>query len=94
MLPTLALIRAGRTVDYVVGFQELGGADDFPTPVLEARLLVRDSCRSTGVLGVFKGFSRVPKGLSGCRRVYQGWPRCFKGLRSDQTAHHSIDHVL
>ena len=42
MLPTLALIRSGSTVDYVVGFQDLGGVDDFPTSVLEARLLVRD----------------------------------------------------
>lgn len=42
MLPTLALIRSGKTVDYVVGFQDLGGVDDFPTSVLEARLLVRD----------------------------------------------------
>jgi hypothetical protein len=39
MLPTLALIRSGKTVDYVVGFQDLGGVDDFPTSVLEARLL-------------------------------------------------------
>jgi thioredoxin-like negative regulator of GroEL len=52
MLPTLALIRSGKTVDYVVGFQDLGGVDDFPTSVLEARLLVRDYnplSRSSGV---------------------------------------------
>ena len=37
MLPTLALVRLGKTVDYVVGFADLGGADDFPTSALAAR---------------------------------------------------------
>ncbi len=31
MLPTLALIRKEKTVDYVVGFDDLGGKDDFTT---------------------------------------------------------------
>ena len=51
MLPTLALIRSGKTVDYVVGFQDLGGVDDFPTSVLEARLLVRDCQPLSGIPG-------------------------------------------
>ena len=34
MLPTLALIRKEQTVDYVVGFDDLGGKDDFTTEVL------------------------------------------------------------
>ncbi|CAD7698430.1 unnamed protein product [Ostreobium quekettii] len=38
MLPTLALIKNGKTVDYVVGFDELGGTDSFPTQVLADRL--------------------------------------------------------
>ena len=29
MLPTLALIKMEKTVDYVVGFDELGGTDGF-----------------------------------------------------------------
>jgi len=33
MLPTLALIRQENTVDYVVGFEDLGGKDDFTTEV-------------------------------------------------------------
>ena len=37
MLPTLALVKLGKTVDYVVGFADLGGADDFPTSALAAR---------------------------------------------------------
>jgi hypothetical protein len=31
MLPTLALIRGEKVVDYVVGFDDLGGKDDFTT---------------------------------------------------------------
>lgn len=38
MLPTLALIRNEKTEDYIVGFNELGGKDDFETCALEARL--------------------------------------------------------
>lgn len=33
MLPTLALVKQEKTTDYVVGFDELGGRDDFPTEV-------------------------------------------------------------
>ena len=33
MLPTLALIRQEKTVDYVVGFDDLGSKDDFTTEV-------------------------------------------------------------
>eukprot|EP00884_Botryococcus_braunii_P013365 jgi/Botrbrau1/22029/Bobra.0024s0043.1 len=39
MLPTLALIKHEKTTDYVVGFDELGGRDDFQTELLEARLI-------------------------------------------------------
>lgn len=38
VLPTLALILDGKTKDYVVGFNDLGGTDDFPTEMLEWRL--------------------------------------------------------
>ena len=38
MLPTLALIKLEKTVDYVVGLDDLGGKDDFPTAVLAGRL--------------------------------------------------------
>lgn len=36
MLPTLALICQEKTVDYVVGFDDLGGKDDFTTEVSPA----------------------------------------------------------
>mmetsp|Transcript_22683 Transcript_22683/g.35498 ORF Transcript_22683/g.35498 Transcript_22683/m.35498 type:complete len:231 (+) Transcript_22683:283-975(+) len=38
VLPTIALVRQGKTVDYIVGFDDLGGQDDFQTPVLEWRI--------------------------------------------------------
>jgi len=38
MLPTLACVKKEKTVDYVVGFDELGGSDDFSTHTLAARL--------------------------------------------------------
>ena len=38
VLPTLCLIREGKTIDYVVGFDDLGGHDIFPTEILEWRI--------------------------------------------------------
>eukprot|EP00218_Dolichomastix_sp_CCMP3274_P007775 CAMPEP_0170139930 /NCGR_PEP_ID=MMETSP0033_2-20121228/6001_1 /TAXON_ID=195969 /ORGANISM="Dolichomastix tenuilepis, Strain CCMP3274" /LENGTH=222 /DNA_ID=CAMNT_0010376089 /DNA_START=56 /DNA_END=724 /DNA_ORIENTATION=- len=38
MLPTLALVKSEKTVDYVVGLDELGGTDDFSTETLRLRL--------------------------------------------------------
>mmetsp|Transcript_29901 Transcript_29901/g.70996 ORF Transcript_29901/g.70996 Transcript_29901/m.70996 type:complete len:230 (+) Transcript_29901:106-795(+) len=38
VLPTIALVHKGHTQDYIVGFDDLGGQDDFPTPVLEWRI--------------------------------------------------------
>ncbi|PON90612.1 Thioredoxin domain-containing protein [Trema orientale] len=38
VLPTLALIKNAKVDDYVVGFDELGGKDEFSTEELEERL--------------------------------------------------------
>ncbi|KAM7252101.1 hypothetical protein ACFE04_023984 [Oxalis oulophora] len=38
VLPTLALIKNAKVEDYVVGFDQLGGTDDFSTEDLEERL--------------------------------------------------------
>ena len=38
MLPTVVLFKDGIAIDRVVGFDELGGADDFKTEALEKRL--------------------------------------------------------
>lgn len=38
VLPTLALIKNAKVDDYVVGFDQLGGSDDFSTETLEERI--------------------------------------------------------
>ncbi|KAJ0514213.1 putative Thioredoxin-like superfamily [Helianthus annuus] len=38
VLPTIALIKNAKVDDYVVGFNELGGTDEFSTEELEERL--------------------------------------------------------
>lgn len=40
MLPTLAIIMKEVAADYVVGFDELGGTEDFSTETLAARLVM------------------------------------------------------
>eukprot|EP01025_Chloroclados_australasicus_P067537 TRINITY_DN9344_c0_g1_i1.p2 TRINITY_DN9344_c0_g1~~TRINITY_DN9344_c0_g1_i1.p2 ORF type:complete len:218 (+),score=27.70 TRINITY_DN9344_c0_g1_i1:138-791(+) len=42
MLPTLALVKNEKVVEYVVGFDELGGRDDFKTETLAGRLAAAD----------------------------------------------------
>ncbi|KAL3878778.1 hypothetical protein ACJMK2_031108 [Sinanodonta woodiana] len=38
VIPTLCLCKDGKTTDYIVGFDDLGGTDEFPTEMLEWRL--------------------------------------------------------
>lgn len=38
VIPTLALVKDGKTRDYVVGFTDLGNTDEFTTETLEWRL--------------------------------------------------------
>jgi len=38
VLPTICIAKEGKTQDYIVGFDELGGVDDFPTEMMEWRL--------------------------------------------------------
>jgi hypothetical protein len=52
MLPTLALISDGKVVDYVVGFDDLGGSDDFPTEHL--RCLLANKSMLTYEVGRYK----------------------------------------
>ncbi|XP_033096574.1 thioredoxin domain-containing protein 9-like [Anneissia japonica] len=49
-LPTIAIIKDGKTTDYIVGFQDLGGRDDFPTEMLEWRLGCADIINYSGNL--------------------------------------------
>jgi len=38
VLPTITLCMKGKVLDHIVGFDDLGGMDDFETPVLEWRI--------------------------------------------------------
>ncbi|XP_064637160.1 thioredoxin domain-containing protein 9-like [Lineus longissimus] len=38
VLPTICIAKDGKTVDYIVGFDDMGGRDDFPTEMLEWRI--------------------------------------------------------
>ncbi|NWR40975.1 TXND9 protein, partial [Regulus satrapa] len=50
VIPTLALIKDGKTQDYVVGFTDLGNTDDFTTETLEWRLGCADVINYSGNL--------------------------------------------
>ena len=38
VIPTIALVKEGKTIDYIVGFADLGNSDDFDTEMLEWRI--------------------------------------------------------
>ena len=38
VIPTICLAKEGKTVDYVVGFDDLGGTDEFTTEMMEWRI--------------------------------------------------------
>jgi len=42
VIPTIALIRDSKTIDYIVGFTDLGNTDDFDTEMLEWRIARAD----------------------------------------------------
>lgn len=50
VIPTICLAKDGKTVDYVVGFDDLGGHDEFPTDVLEWRIARADVINYSGDL--------------------------------------------
>jgi len=54
VLPTICLFKKGVLVDQVVGFEELGGRDDFKTVILSRRLVQS---------GVIKAKNKAEKGI-------------------------------
>ena len=48
MLPTLALISKEKVLDYIVGFDDLGGTDDFPTEHLRLVLASKNMLNYEG----------------------------------------------
>ena len=53
VIPTLAFIKDGKTGDYMRGFEDVGGIDDFSTEMLEWR------CGLAGVIN-YKGDLKTP----------------------------------
>lgn len=67
VLPTLALVKNAKVEDYVVGFDELGGTDDFSTEELEERLAKAEVIVHEGESSRYASKSKAPS-----RNVRQG----------------------
>ena len=50
VIPTLLITRDAKTVDYIVGFDDLGGKDDFSTEMMEWRIAKADVINYNGDL--------------------------------------------
>jgi hypothetical protein len=50
VLPTICVAKEGKTVDYIVGFDDLGGRDEFPTEMLEWRIARSGAIKYNGDL--------------------------------------------
>ena len=44
MLPTIMLVKGGKTEHSIIGFDEFGGSDDFDTEVAEHKLIEHGVC--------------------------------------------------
>ncbi|KAI3445917.1 hypothetical protein Pfo_002582 [Paulownia fortunei] len=60
VLPTLALVKNAKVEDYVVGFDELGGTDEFSTEELEERLAKAQVIIYEGELSLKPSKSKAP----------------------------------
>ncbi|XP_067944071.1 thioredoxin domain-containing protein 9-like [Watersipora subatra] len=50
VLPTIVILRDNKTVDFIVGFDDLGGVDDFSTEMMEWRIARADVLNYSGDL--------------------------------------------
>ncbi|GBL93739.1 Thioredoxin domain-containing protein 9 [Araneus ventricosus] len=60
VLPTIVLIKDGKTVDYIIGFDDLGGVDDFSTEMMEWRIAGARVINYSGDLSAPPGKSKKP----------------------------------
>ena len=63
MLPTLAIIVDNKTTDYIKGFDDLGGVDDFKTEMLEWRLACANAINYSGNILEPPGTSKTKPSL-------------------------------
>lgn len=73
VLPTICIAKNGKTVDYIVGFDDMGGADDFPTEILEWRIARTEVIKYDGDL--------VTPPISGSKKSLLGQPSKKKTIR-------------
>ncbi|XP_076119587.1 thioredoxin domain-containing protein 9 [Alosa pseudoharengus] len=83
VIPTLALVKDGKTKDYVVGFSDLGNTDEFSTEMLEWRLGCQDIINYSGNL--LEPPTAAPKSGSKFTKVEKKTIR-GKGYDSDSEA--------
>jgi len=65
VLPTIVCIQDGKTKDFIVGFDQLGGTDDFPTEMLEWRLGLSEMINHSGEKPVINKKGKVQKSVLG-----------------------------
>jgi hypothetical protein len=70
MLPTLACVKKEKTVDYIVGFDELGGSDDFSTHTLAGRLSLHGLITYDGTEDYGEANPNQPK-IKGSSRLWE-----------------------
>jgi thiol-disulfide isomerase/thioredoxin len=71
VLPTIVLFKDGKVVDRIVGFEELGGKDDFSTKEFELRL------RASGIMTQLKCHASCAKSLAEDERRNQNGGKMF-----------------
>jgi hypothetical protein len=75
VLPTIALIKDSKTVDFIVGFDDLGGSDDFPCEMLEWRIA------RAGVIDYSGDISQPPnfKNPNSTKKLFQQQKKIIRG---------------
>lgn len=79
VIPTICLAKDGKTVDYIVGFDDLGGTDEFPTEMLEWRLGGSEMINYAGDLSEPPTSGKIAKKSS---KIF-GKPNKARNLRDD-----------
>ena len=80
VLPTICIAKDGKTTDYIVGFDDLGGRDEFPTEMLEWRLGRADVIQYSGDLMTPPW---DPAGEGGKKTIFGHAKRSNKTIRDD-----------
>ncbi|ELU12303.1 hypothetical protein CAPTEDRAFT_158357 [Capitella teleta] len=78
VLPTVCIAKEGKTTDYIVGFDDLGGSDEFPTEMLEWRL------GTTGVIS-YSGDLATPPVFGKKKDVFKQNKKTIRGRNNDDS---------